>query len=408
MLPRGEERLRDVDVAARVVVAGVVVAAAERDHRRDRRHGAVGERGELGVGERARPEAQVAEVAARGAVVGRVRDDQLVRGRRLRRRLRDDRAVGEQLDRRLAVVADGPDAEGEVAPLAVAEAHPLLSDDPHDAPERVERDVRAALRGAEAEQGAAELVAVLVLAAQPERDGRARGGVDGERAGEAVVLAAGAEDLRAEGVVVDERPAGLLRGDRGEHGGGPRHGVSQVALEREARGERGVGQERVLRRLERGVGGVRRGDGALAQRAPLVALEPRLHGRELHAVRVARDAAPAGRAVGRELDAAALREDAGRLHAERFDVDVGAQVEGNRPPDARHAQVVAPGLGEVREVEHVDVLRGVVRLAVGLEAVVRQLRDAAEDGLAVLLAHDLERRRLAEAEGVGREVVVGG
>ena len=384
-----------------------MVAADERNHRGDRRLGAVGERGELGVGERARPEAQVAEVAARGAVVGRLRDEQLVRGRRLRRRLRDDRAVGEQLDRRLAVVADGPDADGEEAPLAVAEAHPLLSDDPHDAPERVERDVRAALRGAEAEQGAAELVAVLVLAAQPERHGRARGGVDGERAGEAVVLAAGAEDLRAEGVVVDERPAGLLRGDRGEHGGGPRHGVAQVALEREARGERGVGEELLLRRLERGIGGVRRGDGALAQRAVAV-LEPGLHGRELHAVRVARDAAPAGRAVGRELDAAALREDAGRLHAERFDVDVDAQVEGDRPPDARHAQVVAPGLGEVREVEHVDVLRGVVRLAVGLEAVVRQLRDAAEDGLAVLLAHDLERRRLAEAEGVGGEVVVGG
>ena len=234
--------------------------------------------------------------------------------------------------------------------------------------------------------------------------------IDGERPAEPVVLAAGAEDLRAEPFVVDERPAGLLLRERRERDGGPRHGVRERAVEREARDERGVGVERRLRRREGRVGRVRDEDGVLPERTHPGELVPRPNRGEDDAVGVARDAAPARGVVGRELAAAPLGVDAGRLHAEGAQVGVGRDVEGDRPPDARHAQVVAARLGEVREVERVDVLGGVVRLSVAVreEPVVRQPGDAAEDGPAVLLAHELERGRFAEAEGVGGQVVVGG
>ena len=83
-----------------------------------------------------------------------------------------------------------------------------------------------------------------------------------------------------------------------------------------------------MRRRECGIGRVRRRDGILAEGAEL-AMPPMLHGGKLDAVGVARDAPPPWRAVWRERDAAALREDAGGLHVEGAPIRVQRNVEGN-------------------------------------------------------------------------------
>ncbi len=113
---------------------------------------------------------------------------------------------------------------------------------------------------------------------------------------------------------------------------------------------------------------------------------------------MARDAVPREPRL-LELDAAALRDEPHRRDGERRRVGVRRDLEVEAAPDARHGDVVAPGLRQLREVHLPDVLaREVARARVLLAAAVRLPRGAGErHGVRGGVAH-LEARRRREVQ----------